>query len=104
MKIFLGLYYIPDTSANAITMAIKNCSVHMNLQWSRCRGRCYDGAASMAGCRTGVANLILSMELQALYTHCFGRSLNLAMCDTTYKEVQINSRCTGYSIQNKQVD
>ena len=33
---FLGLYHIPDTSANAITMAIKDCLVRMNLQWNRC--------------------------------------------------------------------
>ena len=82
---FLGLYHIPDTSANAITMAIKDCLVRMNLQWNRCRGQCYDGAASMAGCRTGVASQILSMEPRALYTHCYGHSLNLAMCDTMKK-------------------
>ena len=82
---FLGLYHIADTSANTITAAIKDCLVHMNLQWNRCRGQCYDGAASMAGCRTGVASQILALESRALYTHCYGHSLNLAMCDTIKK-------------------
>ena len=36
----------------------------------------------MAGHRTGVATQILTMEPRALYTHCYGHSLNLAMCDT----------------------
>ena len=78
----LGLYHIPDTPADTITTAIKDCLIRMNLQWVRCRGQCYDGAASMAGCRTGVASQILSIEPRALYTHCYGHSLNLAMCDT----------------------
>ena len=82
---FLGLYHIPDTSANAITAAIKDCLVRMNLQLKRCRGQCYNGAANMAGCRTGVASQILSIESRALYTHCYGHSLNLAMCDTIKK-------------------
>ena len=82
---FLGLYHIADTSADAITSAIKDCLVRMNVQWKRCRGQCYDGAASMAGCRTGVASQILSIESRALYTHCYGHSLNLAMCDTIKK-------------------
>ena len=36
----------------------------------------------MAGCRTGVTIQILSIEPRALYMHCYGHSLNLAMCDT----------------------
>ena len=39
----------------------------------------------MGGCRTVVASQILSMELWALYTHCYGHSLNLVMCDTIKK-------------------
>ena len=36
----------------------------------------------MAGHKKGVATQILSVEPRALYTHCYGHSLNLAMCDT----------------------
>ena len=39
----------------------------------------------MAGCRTGVASQILALDSRALYTHCYGHSLNLAMCDTIKK-------------------
>ena len=48
----------------------------------------------MAGCRTGVASQILSIESRALYTHCYGHSLNLAMRDTIKK----CSGCIRYSI------
>lgn len=79
---FVGLYEIPDISADTLVAAIKDCLLRMNLQLKRCRGQCYDGAASMAGSRTGVATQILSLEPRALYTHCYGHSLSLAMCDT----------------------
>ena len=79
---FAGLYQIADTSANTILQALKDCLLRMNLQWKHCRGQCYDGAANMAGLRNGVAAQILRLEPRALYTHCYGHSLNLAMCDT----------------------
>ena len=63
---FVGLYEIPDTSANTIVAAIKDCLLRMNLQWKRCRGQCCDGAASMAGSKPGVASQILSVEPRAL--------------------------------------
>lgn len=79
---FVSLYQIPDITADMIEAAIKDCLPRMNLQWNRCRGQCYDEAASMAGSKTGVATQILSIEPRALYTHCYGHSLSLAMCDT----------------------
>lgn len=49
---------------------------------SRCRGQCYDGAANMSGRRTGVATQIQLDEPRAIYLHCMGHSLNLAVQDT----------------------
>ena len=57
----------------------------MNLPLKSCRGQCFDGAANMAGNKRGVATQILTAEPRALYTHCYGHSLNLAMCDTIKK-------------------
>ena len=39
----------------------------------------------MSGIRTGVAKQILDVEPCALYTHCYGHSLNLAASDTLQK-------------------
>ena len=44
--------------------------------------QCYDGAASMAGIRSGVARQLLDEEPRAVYTHCYGHALNLACGDT----------------------
>ncbi len=79
---FIGLYSIPDISASTIFSVINDCLMRMNLQWNRCRGQCYDGAANMSGVRNGVATRVLSVEPKALYTHCYGHSLSLSMCDT----------------------
>ncbi len=80
---FVGLYNIPDISANTIYSVIQDCLFRMNLQWNRCRGQCYDGAANnMPGIRSGVATRIVKQESKALYTHCYGHSLSLAMADT----------------------
>ena len=79
---FVGLYQIADISADTIVQALKDCLVQMNLQWNRCRGQCYDSAANMAGHRRGIVAQILSVEPRALFMHCYGHSLNLAMCNT----------------------
>ena len=42
---------------------------------------CYDGAANMSGSRTGVKSHFLQREPRALFTHCYGHSLNLAVGD-----------------------
>ena len=54
----------------------------MNLKHAHCHGQCYDGAANMAGCRSGVATHIAAEESRAIYTHCYGHALNLATGDT----------------------
>ena len=73
---------IPNISADMILRAIKDALL------SR-RGQCYDGASNMSGCRSRVAKLINDMESRALYTHCYGHSLNMAVGDTV-------RGCNGY--------
>ena len=51
-------------------------------QISQCRGQCYDGAAVMAGGRSGVATRILAICDRALFIHCCSHSLNLAVQDS----------------------
>ena len=79
---FIGLYQIPNTFANTLVASIKDCLLRLNLNINSCRGQCYDGAAAMAGSKNGVATQILSIEPRALFTHCYGHSLNLAVCDS----------------------
>ena len=54
----------------------------MNIQLTNCRGKSYDGASNMSGTRNGVAAQTAREENRALYIHCFGHALNLAVADT----------------------
>ena len=79
---FIGLYKVDETSANTITKALKDVLERMNLPISSCRGQCYDGASNMSGSRRGTAAQFLAIEPRALYNHCYGHALNLAVGDT----------------------
>ena len=57
--------------------------VRLSLPVERCRGQCYDGASNMSGRCSGVATRIQQEEPRALYVHCMGHSLNLAVQDTS---------------------
>ena len=52
----------------------------MNLSITNCRGQCYDGASNMTRVRNGVSSQI-SAESRAIFVHCFGHALNLAVRD-----------------------
>ena len=47
-----------------------------------CRGQCYDGASNMSGVKNSVAAQITSTEKRAVYIHCYGHALNLAVSYT----------------------
>ena len=79
---FIGLYEVASTGAEMIYFTIKDVLLRLNLPISKVRGQCYDGAATMAGCNSGVATRMNSDEPRAIFTHCYGHSLYLACCDT----------------------
>jgi len=58
--------------------ALKDAGLPISKFW----GQCYDGAAALRGIRSGVAKRILDEEPRAVYTHCYGHSINLAMNDS----------------------
>ena len=60
---------------------IKDTLVRLNLKIQHCRGQCYDGASSTCGIRKGVANKLLDEEPRAVFTHCYGHTLNLTVGD-----------------------
>ena len=79
---FIGLCKVESTAADVIVKVLKDTLLRFNLSINRCRGQCYDGASSMSGRRSGTAVQITSEEPRALYTHCFGHALNLAVGDS----------------------
>ena len=79
---FIGLYQVPSTDAETLTTTIKDTLTRLNLPLAKIRGQCYDGASAMSGSKSGVAKRIQDLEPRAVYTHCYGHSLNLAASDT----------------------
>ena len=79
---FIGLHKVESIQANSLVAVLKDILLRLNLSLANCRGQCYDGAANMAGIRTGVATQISECEQRAIFTHCYGHALNLAAADT----------------------
>ena len=79
---FIGLYQVSTIDAESLVSAIRDVLLCMNAKVADCRGQCYDGASNMSGARKGVAAIITQEESRALYTHCYGHALNLAVADT----------------------
>ena len=78
---FLGLYEVPAIDASTLKGVMMDALCRMNIPISKVRGQCYDGASTMQGARSGVAKRIMDEEPRALYTHCYGHSINLAVND-----------------------
>ena len=79
---FIRLYEVDSITSDTLVSAIKDTLVRLNVKLTDCRGQCYDGASNMSGSRRGVAAQICGDEKKALYTHCYGHALNLAVSDT----------------------
>ena len=71
--------------SQTLVSAIRDVLLRMNVNVSDCRGQCYDVASNMSGARKGLATMITREESRALYTHCYGHALNLAVADTVKK-------------------
>ena len=82
---FIGLYELQSTQSEDLLHMIHDVLLRLDIKVNSLRGQCYDGASSMAGCRSGVAVQLLKEEPTALYTHCYGHSLNLACSDSIKK-------------------
>lgn len=76
------MHVVDSIEASVLVTVLKDVLIRLNLPIHNCRGQCYDGAANMAGRRNGVAAQITSEESRAIFTHCYGHSLNLAAADT----------------------
>ena len=96
---FIGLYNVPSIDSATVVGMIKDVMIRMNLNINKIRGQCYDGASAMKGSKSSVAKQISDLEPRAVYTNCYGHSLNLAASDTL-KESKLmkNALDTTYEI------
>ena len=79
-----------DTKADTIVKVILDTIQRMALKIENARGQCYEGASTMAGVKNGVAAKIKLLNDAALYTHCYGHALNLAMNDCIRNTKDLN--------------
>ena len=98
-KEFIGLYEVESITSDSIVSVVKDTLIRLNLSLSKARGQCYDGASNMSGIRNGVATQLCKEEPRAVYTHCYGHALNLAVSDAI-KGSKVMKSCldTAYEI------
>ena len=82
---FVGLHEVDFTGAQIIYNVIMDVLRCLNVLFAKIRGQCYDGAATMAGSKSGVACCVLFEQPRAVFMPCYGHSLNLACGDTISK-------------------
>ena len=72
-----------NINSDTIVVAIKDIISSFNLKFKFCYGQIYDGVSNMVGKKSDVTSQILTIQLKALLTYCFGHSLSLAVKDLT---------------------
>ena len=82
---FIGLHKANTITAVELVVILKDVLLRMNLNITHCRGQCYDGAANMCGARNGIATRFSREEPRAIFIHCYGHALNLAVGDCVKK-------------------
>ena len=78
----LGLYCLSATDAQRIVSVIKDAFLQFQIPLAKLHGQCYDGCSTMTVAKAGVAAKIEEIEPRAVFTHCYGHSLNLSVSDT----------------------
>ena len=83
---FVVLYQIDRADASTIAEVEKDVLIRLQMPLDKCRGQCYDGCSTMSGHKNGVAAIIKKDEPHALFTHCYGHALNLAVSDAVMQD------------------
>ena len=78
---FLSVCQVPFFDSSTLTKETKDVLWRYNISLSKLQGQCYNGTSAMQGTRSGVGTRFLEEEPCALYTHCYGHSINLAASD-----------------------
>ena len=84
-EMFIGLNVVPNICADTFVAFIWDVLICMNLTLKYCRGQCYDGTSNMSKAKSGVTTQIKAGESRAIFSHCYGHSLQLAIVDMIKK-------------------
>ena len=78
---FLGFIELKDQTSEGIKTELLAFLLSHGILLNKCRGQCYDGAATMSGVYNGVQKRILDQQPNAFYVHCAAHNLNLIIND-----------------------
>ena len=79
---FIGYYDTPSTEGEALYDLVTKALRDLDLNLEDIVGQCYDGAANMTGINKGLSARMKKTSPLAIYVHCYGHLLNLAIQDT----------------------
>lgn len=77
----IGIHSVDSIKSDTLVAVLREAMLRMILPIQYCRGQCYDGAANMAGAKSGVAAQISKEESCSIFIHCYGHALNLVAAD-----------------------
>jgi len=76
---FLGLYNLHSSTADALTSAILDVMLRLNIPLEKLRGYSFDGASNMSGRLNGVQAKLKEKQPKSMYVHCVCHSLDLVL-------------------------
>lgn len=85
---FVGMYEVHKADSQQLSRILLDVIMRFGLSVKNLRGQGYDGAAVMSGSNSGVAKRISELESRAVFVHCSGHSMNLAVQDAA-RNVQL---------------
>ena len=78
---FIGFRKIESTTGESLCKLVLAILDDTNLEAQKVVGMCFDGASNMTGVKKGLATRMIEHAPKALYVHCYGHLLNLAIQD-----------------------
>ena len=79
---FVGFHSTKTTDGEALYKLVKEVMNNLQLELQNIVGECFDGASNMSGVNKGLSARMKECSPLAIYVHCYGHLLNLALQDT----------------------
>ena len=88
---FIGFYETKTTDGETLYALVTKAIGDLNLDLTNIVGECFDGASNMSGKEKGLAGRMKECAPMAIYVHCYGHVLNLALQDTMKEVVPLRN-------------
>ena len=79
---FIGFHATKTTDGEALYKLVKEVMNDLQLELQNIVGECFDGASNISGVNKGLSARMKVLSPLAIYVHCYGHLLNLALQDT----------------------